>query len=197
MSEKVERLVNSKQLAALVKEGKTVKDRTSSIAGEFGERVKAARENGHLNGVVFRWMAQLFRMPELERIRAINLFPVYCDKLIEEGVFGPMHVGDLVDNAEKQRADEDDNETDDDTGEADEFDEADPAREQVAANADAIEKGISELPAEEDRGALNGIAATSNDNDDGEDGNSQPAPKASRPKRKHVLDELTAPVSVQ
>ncbi len=122
-----ERVVNRKQLSALIREGVSTRDRTASITGTFRERIGEAVENGNLNRKAFNIALGLAKMKdEVARDRAIRDLPLYIDMLREEGIFPAEHVGDLVDDAEKAATEGD--------GEADAAtDERDPA----AAAADA------------------------------------------------------------
>jgi hypothetical protein len=133
MAERAEKIVNAKQLAALVRESCSVKDRTSSITGTFGERVKTAVENGHLNRKAFAVVAGLARMKDdVARDRAIRDIPLYIDMLREQGLFPAEHVGDLVDAAEAADGDEEGgNGSDDAPGPVDD-------RDPIAAAADKI-----------------------------------------------------------
>lgn len=106
---KAERIVNKKQLAGLVKEAKSVRDRTSSITGTFGERVAAAVENGNLDKKAFGVVTGLAKMKdEAARDRAIRNIPLYIDMLREEGLFPAEHVGDLADMASEGEGDGED-----------------------------------------------------------------------------------------
>lgn len=98
----VDRTVAPKQLIALIKDAEQKGKRIQSIAGELGERVKNAVENGHLHRGAFRLMLRLYKMDEEKRgdfMRSIGLYMQICH---EEGLFGdPEHAGDLVDDAER------------------------------------------------------------------------------------------------
>lgn len=141
-----ERVINRKHLSALIREGVSTRDRTASISGTFRERIGDAVENGHLNRKAFNIALGLAKMKdEVARDRAIRDLPLYIDMLREEGVFPAEHVGDLVDDAEKAAAGEDETE-----GEGGEADERDP----VAAAADAAfsaEDGVDPAPAKAGR----------------------------------------------
>jgi hypothetical protein len=97
----VERPVDKHQLIALVKESYATKEQTSAIAGAFGERVKNAVENGRLNRKVFRTICMLHRMPELERQAYIRDYELYKDMAQEGGLFGDHHVGNMIDDMER------------------------------------------------------------------------------------------------
>lgn len=108
-----ESVVNRKHLSALIREGVSTRDRTASISGTFRERIGDAVENGHLNRKAFNIALGLAKMKdEVARDRAIRDLPLYIDMLREEGVFPAEHVGDLVDDAEKAAAGEDETEGD-------------------------------------------------------------------------------------
>lgn len=107
MSESTEtstdRTVAPKQLVALIRDCHIKGKRIQSIAGEMGERVKNAVENGYLHRGAFGLMRRLYKMDETKRadfMRSIGLYMQICH---EEGLFGePEHVGDLVDDAERE-----------------------------------------------------------------------------------------------
>lgn len=116
-----ERVVNRKQLSALIREGVSTRDRTASITGTFRERIGEAVENGNLNRKAFNIALGLAKMKdEVARDRAIRDPPLYIDMLREEGIFPAEHVGDLVDDAEAAAAEEQ-------AGDAEGADERDPA----------------------------------------------------------------------
>jgi hypothetical protein len=93
----VERPVDKNQLIALIKESYATIERASSITGVFGERVKAAVENGRLNKGVFSLVCKLHRMEELKRQAFIRDLELYLDMIEEAGLWGHQHVGDLED----------------------------------------------------------------------------------------------------
>ena len=149
-----ERVVSKKHLSALIREGVSTRDRTASISGTFRERIGDAVENGHLNRKAFNIALGLAKMKdEVARDRAIRDLPLYIDMLREEGVFPAEHVGDLVDDAEKAAAGEDETEGD---GEADE-------RDPVAAAADAAfsaEDGVEPAPPKRQRAKVGEAPST-------------------------------------
>ena len=131
----VERIVDKNLLASLVKMSKSTKERTSSISGEFGEKVKSAVENGHLDKKAFAIACSIFKInDELRRNAVLRNVPLYFDMLAEMGLFPQGHHGDLVENAQKEADDE-----------ADDQHEADPEAAAAAENAARIESGITEL----------------------------------------------------
>lgn len=131
---KPQRIVAKKQLVSLLKDHHLKKKRSQSIAGEIGERVKNAVENGNLHRGVYSLMLKLYGMDEVKRNDFLRLFPLYVDMCREEGLFGSEHVGDLLD--EKQGEDE-------------------PGRDEDAEaaerNAAALEKGIKPLDEDGDK----------------------------------------------
>lgn len=126
----VEKPVDKHQLIALVKESYTTKEQTSAIAGKFGERVKNAVENGRLNKKAFGFVCGLHRMEELKRQAVIRDVQLYLDMIEESGLWGHQHVGNMVDDMEREDG------------------EADPDAEITAANAKAL-KGLRTLSNEE------------------------------------------------
>lgn len=145
-----ERVINRKHLSALIREGVSTRDRTASISGTFRERIGDAVENGHLNRKAFNIALGLAKMKdEVARDRAIRDLPLYIDMLREEGVFPAEHVGDLVDDAEKAAASEDDAPADD--------------RDPVAAAADAAfsaEDGVEPAPPKRTRAKVGEAPST-------------------------------------
>lgn len=97
----VEKPVDKHQLIALVKESYATKEQTSSIAGAFGERVKKAVENGRLNKKAFSFVCQLHRMDELKRQAVIRDVQLYIDMIEEGGLWGSQHVGNMIDDMER------------------------------------------------------------------------------------------------
>lgn len=156
------RLPNAKHVIALMKEAATVKEKTSSIAGAFGERMKAAQENGHLNGKAFRFVAGLHRMEELKRNATIAHLRAYLEFAEEEWARGSHH-GDLAEQAEKDAA-------------------ATAEAAQVAENEKNL-KGIKQLEPKEDE-APKRTSSFDDDDDDwdkaepGEQRTAPPAPPA-------------------
>lgn len=127
MTDKAERTVAPKQLAALIKDADQKRTRMRSISGELGERVKHAVEAGHLHKGIFALMVKLYRMDEQARDVWLRQLPLYIDICREEGLFGEEHVGDLAEMAQ--------------AGDA----EADAAAAQVAENVERLEGGIRQL----------------------------------------------------
>lgn len=119
-----------KQFLALLKEADQKKDKLQSISGELGARIKEASENGHLNRGAFGLMVKLHRMEEDKRADFLRSFDAYREFAGEAQLWGSEHVGDLVDEAQRDEA-----------AEQQAADEA-----QVAANVEALEQGITPLP---------------------------------------------------
>ena len=133
MSEEASKVVNPKQLVALIKDADQKKTRMQSISGEIGQRVKDATENGHLHRGAYALMVRLYRMDELKREDFIRQFNLYVDMCRENELFGTEHTGDLVDMAAE--ASEQDNDPDADAAER---------------NEALLRDGISELKEPED-----------------------------------------------
>ncbi len=129
---------NKKQFLALLKEVDLKKDKSASVAGEIGERIKHAVENAHLNRAAFGMIMRLYRMDEEKRedfIRSFDLYREYCE---EAKLFGEEHTGDFFDDKET-----------DDTGDKAEPDTAESDAEVGAKNAAKVAEGIRELTPEE------------------------------------------------
>lgn len=124
--EKVTKLVNAKQLVALLRDASNKKTKVAEINGEIGERIKNAAENGNLHKGLFGLMLKLSRMDELKRNDFLDQFPEYVRMCREAGLFGQEHVGDLLSDKEPTQEELD--------------------AEAAAANAEAIEKGITPIP---------------------------------------------------
>ena len=132
MSEGTEKLVNSKQFAALVKAADQAKTKVQSINGEIGERIKQAVENGNLHAGAFKSIVKLYRMDPEKRDGFLRAFDAYRDMASEMNLF-EEHVGDLDDMARRE------NEREAEEAEAD----------QVAENERRLKAGITELSDEE------------------------------------------------
>eukprot|EP01037_Dinobryon_pediforme_P011876 gene11876-11967_t len=130
MSEDTTKIVNPKQLVALIKDSDQKKTRMQSISGEIGQRVKEATENGHLHRGAFALMVRLYRMDELKREDFIRQFDLYVDMCRENELFGTEHTGDLVDMAANANDSEQEN---------------DPDAEAAERNEALLRGGISEL----------------------------------------------------
>lgn len=128
MSEPTTKLVNAKQLVALLKDADQKKTRVASINGELGERIKAAVEDGNLHRQLFGLMLKLSRQDEIKRNDFLAQFPEYVRMCREAGLFGQEHAGDLLDQEPEK----------------------DPDEAAAEANTKALEKGISKL-SDEDR----------------------------------------------
>lgn len=104
------KLPNTTQLMALLKEGLSVSEKTASIAGAFGERVKSAVENGNLHKGAFAHARAIFRKAMNNEIAALDHMDhlqVYIDTIrdqIREG----GHVGNIDDMARMAPVDDDD-----------------------------------------------------------------------------------------
>jgi hypothetical protein len=120
-----ERTVAPDYLVGLVREVSLKKTRQQSIAGEIGQRVKEAAENGHLHRGAFSLLLKLHRMDEQKRDDFIRAFGLYLDIAEDKNLWDDgAHVGDLADLAQKAAA-------------------ADAVA--AESNAVALEKGISKL----------------------------------------------------
>jgi hypothetical protein len=126
----VEHATPKKQVVALIKAANTAKTRVASINGEIGERLKHAKENANLHLPAFKLIAKLVDMDEEKRDEFLRAFDLYRDYAKEENLFGEEHVGDLVEDAEREA-------------------EADGEAEQVASNVTALRRGIKELSEDE------------------------------------------------
>lgn len=89
-----------------MKESYTTKEQTAAIAGKFGERVKNAVENGRLNKKAFAFVCALHRMEELKRQGVIRDVQLYLDMIEESGLWGHQHVGNMVDDMERDDGDD-------------------------------------------------------------------------------------------
>jgi len=128
--DKPERAANAKQVIALIHALNQTKTRVASINGEIGERIMAAKDNGHLHPGAFKAIAKLVRADEEKRndfLRAFDLYRTYAE---EANLFGEEHVGDLLDDL--------------DSG-----DEPDPNAEAAERNTKALNGGIKVLSDEE------------------------------------------------
>jgi hypothetical protein len=133
-----ERIVDKNFLIGLIKESKVTKERTSSIAGSFGERIKSAVDNGNLDRKAFAIVAGIYKMgDELRRKEVIRNVDLYLDMCEEAGLFGSEHMGDIAEQAERAAAE---------AKEAAAKQEAD----QVSSNVVALTKGISKLEEDHD-----------------------------------------------
>ena len=96
----VDRTVAPKQLVALIKDAHVKGERILSLAGELGQRVATAVENGHLHRGAFRLMLRLYKMDEEKRgdfMRSIGLYMQICH---EEGLFG-RETGDMFEGTDE------------------------------------------------------------------------------------------------
>lgn len=97
----VDRVVAPKQLLALIADAHQKRDKISTIAGELGERIKNAVENGRLHRAAFTLMVRLYKMEELKREDFIRQIGLYVDMCREGNLFRPEHAGDLVAEADR------------------------------------------------------------------------------------------------
>jgi hypothetical protein len=149
-----ERVVNRKQLSALIREGVSTRDRTASITSTFRERIGEAVENGNLNRKAFNIALGLAKMKdEVARDRAIRDLPLYIDMLREEGIFPAEHVGDLVDDAEAAAAEEQ-------AGDADERDPAAAAADAAFSAQDGVEPQKPKLSSRRGKAAMGDAEST-------------------------------------
>ena len=91
------RLAAASVVKALFVQSVKTKEETSSIAGKFGERVKAQVENGHLHTGAFNQAAAIFRKMRPNEIKAREHL-VHLDhylSIIREEMDNAGHVGDL------------------------------------------------------------------------------------------------------
>ncbi|MGV6876670.1 hypothetical protein ACUSIJ_28890 [Pseudochelatococcus sp. B33] len=116
MSEETKKLPNRKLLLALFKESASVKEKTSSIAGAFGDRIKSAQENGNLNGAAFRAVASIYRKAKTNELAALDMIDHVREYLdaVEEDIREGGHVGNLDDLARMAPVDDDDFDDDED-----------------------------------------------------------------------------------
>lgn len=116
MSEETKKLPNTKQLMALLKEGLSVSEKTASIAGAFGERVKSAVENGNLHKGAFAHARAIYRKAmnnELAALDHIDHLRAYLEA-IEDTVRSGGHVGDFDHMARMAPVDDDEFDDDED-----------------------------------------------------------------------------------
>lgn len=91
------RLATASVVKALFVQSVKTKEETSSIAGKFGERVKAQVENGNLHTGAFNQAAAIFRKMRTNEIKArehLAHLDHYLD-IIREEMDNAGHVGDL------------------------------------------------------------------------------------------------------
>lgn len=130
MGQGASKIINDKQFTALVKAVDENKTKVASLNGAIGERVQHAADNAHLHPGAFKLVCKLYRMDEQKRDEFLRQFDIYREKAIKVGLFGGEHVGDIVDQAEKETQEEAD---------------ARAAEE----NTKLLEKGIGQLSDEE------------------------------------------------
>lgn len=137
MSEETKKLPNTQHLLALLKEGLSVSEKTASIAGAFGERVRSAVENGNLHKGAFAHARAIYSKAmnnELAALDHIDHLRAYLEA-IEDTVRSGGHVGDLDHMARMAPVDDDDFDDDEDGEPVDEP--RDIARDGIAP-ADAL-----------------------------------------------------------
>lgn len=122
--------INGKVLLALLKDHSNRKTKVAEINGELGERLLHHKEASNLHLGAFRLIAKLYRDADDKRKDFIAAFELYRDIIEESGGWPGEHAGDLADMA----------------GERQEVDEDAAAAER---NADALQKGITELTPED------------------------------------------------
>lgn len=154
----VEKPVDKHQLIALVKESYTTKEQTAAIAGKFGERVKNAVENGRLNKKAFAFVCALHRMEELKRQAVIRDAQLYIDMIEESGLWGHQHVGNMVDEMEREEGDES-SEGEDDIAAENARALRGLAQLSDEEHADNLARSGASEPAEDDDGELTGAGA--------------------------------------
>lgn len=107
MTEAAQKLPNKSVVNSLWSKLIQVKEKTSAIAGELGERVRHHVENSNLHSRAWRTAGQILSKGERNEIAAleeISHLRVYLD-WVEERIKAKGHVGDLAHMAEKPEAD--------------------------------------------------------------------------------------------
>ena len=116
----------SKLVLSLIRRSNETKTRVRSEAGALGEEIKKAVENKHLHAGALKLVARLARMDAGKRDDFSRAFDLYRDYVVEGGLFGDRHMGDLVDQAHA--------------------DDGDAQTENIAAsNVSSIKRGIKQL----------------------------------------------------
>lgn len=98
------RLATASVVKALFVQSVKTKEETSTIAGKFGERVKAQVENGNLHNAAFSQAAAIFRKARNNELKAkehIAHLRHYIE-IIEEDLYQKGHTGNLVDQAQQE-----------------------------------------------------------------------------------------------
>ncbi|WP_199086006.1 hypothetical protein [Bosea sp. ASV33] len=96
------KLPQASVVKALFAEANRVKEQTSSIAGQFGDRIKTQVEVGNLCGPAFRQAASIFKKARNNELKAkehLYHLRAYLD-WVEEDLVNKGHVGNLADMAE-------------------------------------------------------------------------------------------------
>lgn len=108
--EQTTRLANPKQLVALAKALNQNHSKRASLAGEIGQRIQHAVENGNLHPKAFKFCCGLARMYERDEHKANEFWRnvnYYFEEFEKAGLFGEKHVGD-IDQMAREAADEED-----------------------------------------------------------------------------------------
>jgi hypothetical protein len=143
-----EKIFADKQFVALVKAVEENKVKVATVNGALGERVKAAVDNANLHLGAFKLICKLYHFEEEKRAEFLRQFDLYREKAVRLQLFGPEHVGDLMDQAgESGEAAQQYAEDPQHVGADGVY--ADPDLEAAAHNAALLSGGISEIPAQE------------------------------------------------
>lgn len=138
----------AKHLVSLVTGKVKAKQHASDAMSHITAKLKSAKKDANLNKKAFDVIFNAYKMDEDDRNEFFDCISLYQDFMDDNNAWADgQHTGDLF-RDDKAAADQPESDT------------IQPVDEEIAAaNAKAIESGISELPAGEDRGALNGIAS--------------------------------------
>ena len=160
---KAEVVVNFKQINAnvlvqLIKTKAENKTKIGELNGEFGSQIKHHAEMSGLNKDAFGFVAKLNKMNEQNREACRASLSLYCDMMIEKGVWS-KHFGDLAAQAEaasrepvpvddeQEEAEEDPRPQFTKDNEAAKLAEEAAAQAQVQNNVTNIQRGIKPLAA--------------------------------------------------
>ena len=100
--EKVEvsfKAINANVLVQLIKTKAENKVSIGELNGDLGSQIKHHSEMSGLNKAAFGFLAKLNSMKEQDREACLDSLSLYCDMMIEKGVW-PKHLGDLATQAE-------------------------------------------------------------------------------------------------
>lgn len=89
---------------ALFKKSIETKEKTASIAGEFGERVKNQVENGHLDASAFRMASTVYRKAKSNELKGLATLDQlrFLLEIVEEEVRQGGHAGNLDDMSKRE-----------------------------------------------------------------------------------------------